>query len=262
MTIRAKAILIIGLSAVCLLILPYLALQRILQSSTMKLEEQFAKQHATSASSIIDDELERMEGTADDWAAWTETYEFVKGNDPGYPDENLIPSTFSHLNLNVFLFIDTSGRAFYAQGYDLKAAKAAPVPDRLKSLASGDAALLKQMLSPAGIRGLLLVDGKPMLVAIKPVTRSDYSGPPAGALITAKYLDNAQASRLSAKLGQAMSVYPSSEPGAPDISGIIPLDLGRPLVIESIVRRDNSISSFAVIPDLVGKQNLIVQVTI
>ena len=262
MTIRAKAILIIGLSAVCLLILPYLALQRILQASTMKLEEQVAKQHAASASSIIDDELERMEGTADDWAAWTETYEFLIGNDPGYPDENLIPSTFSHLKLNVFLFVDTLGHPFYGQGYDLKAGKAALVPDSLKSLALEDKLLLKRMLAPAGIKGLLLVDGKPMFIAIRPVTRSDYSGPPAGALITAKYLDNVQTSRLSTKLGQIMSVYSSDDPRAPAFSSALALDTDRPLVLDNIVRQGNNISGFAVIPDLARKQNLTVQVTI
>lgn len=262
MTIRGKAILIIGLSAVFLLILPYLALQRILHASTMKLEEQVAKQHAASASSIIDDELERMEGTADDWAAWTETYEFVKGNDPGYPEVNIIDSTFTHLNLNVFLFVDTTGQVFYAQGYDLKSDKAMPVPESLKSLASDDKKLLKRMLSPAGVRGVLLVDGKPMLAAIRPVTRSDYGGPPVGALIIAKYLDNAQTNRLAAKLGQTMSVYSSSESGAPDISGLKALDPGRPSVLEDVVRRADSISSFAVLPDLAGKQNLIVQVTV
>lgn len=262
MTIRAKAILIIGLSAACLLILPYLALQRILQASTTKLEDQVAKRHAASASSIIDDELERMESTTDDWAAWTETYDFLKGKDPGYPDVNLLPFTFTRLSLNVFLYIDTAGRMFHAQGYDLITAKSMPVPDSLKSLGLANAQLLKRMLSPEGVRGVMLVGGKPMLVAIRPVTRSDRRGPTAGALLTAKYLDNAQTKRLSAKLGQAISVYSSSESGAPDISGIEALDLGRAMVIESVVRRDDSISSFAVIPDLAGKQDLIVQVTI
>ncbi len=262
MTIRAKAILVIGLSAICLLILPYLALQRILHASTMKLEEQVAKQHAASASRIIDDELERMEGSAGDWAAWTETYDFLKGDVPGYPSVNLIPSTFKHLDLNVFLFIDTSGRVFYCQGYDLKAAKAMPVPESLKSLVASDSSLLNRMLLPAGVSGCLLVDGKPMLAAIRPITRSDYSGPPVGALLIAKYLDNAQTNRLSAKLGQSMRVYSSSESGALGISGIKMMDPDKPSVLEEVVRRAECLSSFAVLPDLAGKHSLIVQVTV
>jgi diguanylate cyclase (GGDEF)-like protein/PAS domain S-box-containing protein len=68
-------------------------------------------------SSYFRSEKETYLSTANDWAHWDDTYNFMAGKNPEYIEKNLFEDTFDNLNLSFLILLDANRKQIYGQFY-------------------------------------------------------------------------------------------------------------------------------------------------
>jgi len=158
----------------------------------------FAEEKKRVFEKMIDNELKAVERFCIDWAFWDDTYEFVESGDEKYVTSNLHESTFKEDWINAMVFVNRNGEIVYARYFDENWVERDP-PE----------ALLSQEIHNR--TGIALVDGKLMVIASKPILRSDLSGEERGYLMMARILGESWLSEISKTLNARISIGTSSE---------------------------------------------------
>jgi signal transduction histidine kinase/CheY-like chemotaxis protein len=176
-----------------------------------QLEDSYAERDGERMLRAIERETDQLSTTALDWASWDDTYNYVQAGSEAYEDSNLGQATLEALHLSLMAIVGLDGRPVYAEVYD-GAGEALPFPGDLLSELG-----MMQSAAPAneGTQGVLpLADGI-LLVATRPVLRSDDSGPPAGTLVMGRWLDDSLLAALSQQtVASARLVKRATEPDA------------------------------------------------
>ncbi|HEY9666680.1 MAG TPA: CHASE4 domain-containing protein, partial [Coleofasciculaceae cyanobacterium] len=116
MTLRLKALLIVGVTLLCLLMTLYLSLSTLWLNGFAKIELQQTQQNVERVTEAIANDLTELNRTATDWAGWDATYAFVEDVNESYIRDNLNDVTFANLRVNFMLFADTTGEITYGKG--------------------------------------------------------------------------------------------------------------------------------------------------
>ncbi|GKX67921.1 HD domain-containing phosphohydrolase [Inconstantimicrobium mannanitabidum] len=140
-----------------------------------KLEE--TKKSFDAVSDVITKEQNSVTRTVEDWAKWTDTYEFITNSDKKYIASNLQDDTLKNLDLQAMIFINKSGKIVYAK------------EDKEKKIS-------KDIINSVHIEnikknrvGLMVQNGNLYVVGISTVTPSDNQNISNGFLIIIKHLD-------------------------------------------------------------------------
>src|SRR3990170_1386757 len=215
MTYRQKILLGVALGLIGLLVILYAFSHVILLRSYERLETQDILEHVARARDAVLDDIADLDRQASDWAGWNETYTFAGGTNPDYIEQNLPDETYADLRLNLFAVTDRQGRLIYGGMYDPAAEEVLPLPDSLKAHLTFDR-LLRHDTTNSHIEGLLLLPEGPLLIASRPVLRTDRTGPLRGALLMGRYLDAREVARLAAITHLTLRVEVVGAPERPD----------------------------------------------
>ena len=255
MTLRKKVLLIVSATIVALVVILHAASQIILLRGVANLEEQVASQNVQRAVNALTDELDTLNATAGDWAAWDDTYNFVEDANSDYIESNLVDLTFANLRLNLMLFVNSSGQVVLARGFNLNDEREIPLANSLgEEMLRSNGLLLHHSDPHSSITGIVMLSEGPMLVASRPIVASGYEGPIRGTLIMGRYLDSAEVSRLSEKahLSISLSQFSDAQVGRSYLSDETPLVV-RPLNAESV-------AGYFLLKDVYGNPALVLKV--
>ncbi len=256
MTLRTKTLIIIGLTLVTLIALLYAVTRTLWLDGFERIEQTEMQGSVRQAVFSIEADREALTTLASDYAGWDDTYEFIVDVNEAYRLSNLIDSTFNDTGLNLTAFIATDGRNVFTRLYE-RGEKALP-PD-----VADIARHLPELLAHGGIdstiAGLVMIEGRPMLVSSHPILRSDKTGPPRGTLVMGRYLDGQRHRHLASRTGSMLRLHPVA--GAPRTerlaetlgalaagaeSHVVPLDVDR-------------LAGFALLRDLRGAPALLLE---
>lgn len=259
MTLRKKALLIIGLSLLALLALVYVTSRFILLSNLEETEARYTGQNVERALASLSHILLELETTTADWASWDDTYAFIETRDDEYIQSNLLDEAFITLGLNLMMFFDSSGQIVFGKAFDLQNEAEVAVPVRLQSYLSEEG-----LLSGAGTRsttsGVVLYDEGPMLVVALPILTSEDEGPSRGTLIFGRYIDADAINRLSLHAMLPVNIYRldevRSEPGFQVV--INALWQGEPVVVRPL--NSQYVAGYTLIKDIRDNPVLILRV--
>ena len=134
-----------------------------------------------------------------DWASWDDTYNFIQDRNEAYIESNLYPEALAALNVNMLLFIDTSGQLVYGKAIDLQSTEEKSIPQDLISELSRNNVLWNHSDVTSFVSGVVLLDETPMLVSSIPILTSLGEGPIRGALVAGRYLDSEELESISEK---------------------------------------------------------------
>jgi diguanylate cyclase (GGDEF)-like protein/PAS domain S-box-containing protein len=170
----------------------------ILLNSFAQLETQQVEQNLQRVVDALESEAHSLSTTAADYASWDDTYAFAEDGNQDYIDSNLSPETFSNLGLHLLLITGPDGAVVYGSGFDLEEGQMLPWPETaLNEYLPPTGAVFNLINEDDSRQGLLLLPAGPMLVAVRPILTSEYSGPVRGALLMGRYLDEAGLDRLA-----------------------------------------------------------------
>lgn len=153
-------------------------------------------------SSVLED-LERHDDTVLDWAHWTETYDYLGGDNPDYPQANFAPISYVSYQLSFVVIVDLQGNLLNGTGFDPIAEQFRPLPDELAT-PEGRAALgLPDLTTDDGhLVGLVTIDGEPHMASSWAILTNEETGPLRGTMVWGSKVTGAYGERLAERRGE------------------------------------------------------------
>jgi sensor domain CHASE-containing protein len=215
MKLRPKTLLIVGLTLGVVFVVLYAALSRIMRRSFGAVEEQDVQRNVHRALEALQSDLNTLDFTLNDWAPWDDTYNFVETHSPDYIESNLDESTFTNLGINFIVYFDSAGELVYQMAVDLESGEEIPFPASL-TRHFADHPLLFQHDSPdSSHKGIILLPEGPVLLASRPILPSTGEGEIHGAMIMARFLDEAEVASIAQRIRQDTAIFTLDDPSQP-----------------------------------------------
>ncbi|MBI5488196.1 MAG: hypothetical protein HY905_12760 [Deltaproteobacteria bacterium] len=148
------------------------------------------------ARTAIEDYLVVLKGKAGDWAQWDEAYEFVVHPTPEWIESNVPTNSLVQLDLNLIVFLDVDGRTVFAKAVDAATGNPIPVPAPFDRQLPLDSPLIPPGDAVGGVSGAVMVGGRCLFAAARPILTSSGRGPARGTLVFARFLDELFVERL------------------------------------------------------------------
>ncbi|MBT3380541.1 MAG: PAS domain-containing protein [Lentisphaerae bacterium] len=143
----------------------------------------------------LDREVGRLHLSLGDWVGRETIRELVRTHDPGCIGHEQLEHTFCDHFLDFVVVLDPAGKVALGEAYDHTADSLAPLPPALLGHFTSESPLIGSGRRGQGIGGLLLVDGRIVLVASRPTARNKDTGP-AGTVVLGKYWSEGMHDRL------------------------------------------------------------------
>lgn len=212
------------------------------------LEKRFMRNNLERVISILENDLRVIDKMVNDEAEWDDTYWFVLRKNQDYVEKNYRDSTFENARINYVAFLDAQGDLVYAKGYDFKKKQRIEVP----------ADIFIRVNTDKGKKGLLKTDKGLVLVAARPVSKSDRSEMGTGTIIYGRLLDAEEKKTIEERAGVKVNIYPSSEkPFFISIGGNF--DNGKPFYLKNISNEEATV--FTSLNDICGKESFYLEIS-
>lgn len=189
MSLERRLFLAIGCVTLLLIVSVALIADHTFMANARHIEERQATENLRRAFNAIRREIVSLDRLAGDWAHWDDAYEFIERPDELFVAANLLPSTFSQLQLNVVAFVHTSGHVVYGASCDLRSARLEPLPASFREMLVPGARLLDHARAEDSVSGVLPLREGMLLFAARPVLPSNQSGTIRGTLVMGRFLD-------------------------------------------------------------------------
>ncbi len=197
MTLRAKALVIIGVSLLSLAGLIYITSRFTFIQGLAEIEERNTSRQIEQAISALSHLISELETTNAAWAARDDTYAFIEDGNKEYIQSNLVDDTFRTMRLNLMMFIDSSGNTVFSKAFDLEKDEEVQVPQDLPEYLSDDSPLISLPGAHGVTSGFISLKQGPLIITSQPILTSEREGPARGTLIFARYLDSELTNELS-----------------------------------------------------------------
>jgi PAS domain S-box-containing protein len=190
MKLQEKTSIILVLLLILILGLISIFVSAVSLSSYRALEEQYLLRDIDEIADRLQVEFTSLSLIASDWGKWDDTFEFVNGNKPDYVSTNLAPGILSDLRIDFIVITNKNGDVVFSGAYDVANQSRVPVTDALRRHLVAGSPLLNTTDPQKTTSGILVLDGKPMVVASSPIIHSDLTGTPQGVVIMGRYLES------------------------------------------------------------------------
>jgi PAS domain S-box-containing protein len=197
MTLRKKNILAISIIFLVFVVFFGCLINYMLLKEFNLAEAMIAEQKIVQAINSLNDSLEKFRVTADDYAIWDDTYEFVNGNMPNFIEENLGDNGFINLRLNFLVVADNAGKIIFERAFDLAGRKEMEIPGEFNQYLNLNSQVFYHPDSKSGTKGIVMISGKPVMFISRPILRTDGGGSSAGSYIIGRYLEGDELKRIS-----------------------------------------------------------------
>src|SRR5450830_620289 len=115
MSLRTR-LLIVGLLALAVFVAAFYVLTSVTIDRTYaRLDSENVERQVLRAHSYLSYSLDTLGRTCSDWAYWDDTYQFILDHNTAYADSNLAPSSLATIDVDIMVFLDTSGKVVSAK---------------------------------------------------------------------------------------------------------------------------------------------------
>ena len=260
MTLRRKILLIIGVTLVALILGLYKVSSSILLTDFSRLERCDVVRDVKWSKSALEHELADLSDKAEEWAARDDTYQFIQDHNQKYIRANFGDSTFADLRLNFVVLLNRDGQVVWSNGFDLRAAKEAPVPDSFLRLLTRESLLLDHPGVDSVHAGPVLLPEGVTLVVSRPIVTGQHAGPVLGTLMVGRYLNVAAMKRFTDAAHLMLMEHRVDDPKLPaDFRTVLARGHGaNRIYVHSLV--GDWIGGYVVCDDIFGKPAVILRV--
>ena len=215
-SLRNRVLLSLLALALGYMLVYHLVQSHFLLPQFLAMEEGLVQEDLARVQAALDQELDFLEKLCHDWAAWDDTYEFVREPTDEYRQSNLLPETYLDSKLNLLAIYDLQGRQIAGDVYDLETGLPIGLgPFSLESLPPSHPLMVGSRESK-GIHGLWQTPGGTMLLSARPILTSDNAGPPRGTFLMGRLLTEDRARQLARQTATDARFHRVDSPGALD----------------------------------------------
>ncbi|MFQ4135601.1 adenylate/guanylate cyclase domain-containing protein [Nodosilinea sp. PGN35] len=265
MNLRHKTLLLTTLPLLGLMAILYGSFSVILQRSYGRLERQDAQRNLQRVEEVLAGDLAQIQSLTEDWAAWNDTYAFIRDGNANYVESNLSKYAFESLQLNLVAFVNLDGDIVYGTGYDLINRTFLPLPPGLVQQLTPTSPLMQFEHLAFHHQGLMVVEGDLMLVIVEPILRSDATGPARGALLMGRTLSPGVVESLAQRTRLNLQLHPVTPAALPETLRPVLATLeadGDPAARPTLIRPQdaNTLAGYTLWPDLYGIPQALLEV--
>jgi sensor domain CHASE-containing protein len=178
----------------------YLVAQSYVLGVFAELERQQALRTVAQVQGAFQSRIDEIGLLAGDWAAWDDTYAFVADGNQTFIDSNITEVTFANGPLDLIAVYDLNGMPVVERRYDrAREQYLPPWSDYLAQRQPGSTLLTHDSVESVH-SGLLMVEGKPLMIAALPVINSRGEGPIRGTLVMAHMFDDEALAKLNSRV--------------------------------------------------------------
>lgn len=161
-------------------------------------------------------EVDSLRILAGDWAPWNETYEYIKNKNKDYEERNFNDLTLLNLKISLLVLYDNDNNLVQSKFIYNDNSITKISSQQIKDMESYSKGLLNLRDISEEAFGIIVFDGKPMIVSSKPITNSEGNAPKNGTLIMGRFIDSDILDKLENMLGSKISLIPMSSKEVPD----------------------------------------------
>jgi diguanylate cyclase (GGDEF)-like protein len=259
MGIRTKSVALLGVTAAVLWIVLFGAGLAVGGRTADQIDRHRVTQALDGAKAAIRHGQTNLVSISGDWAAWDDTYRFVKDLNPTYVKANLGDQALVTLGVDFMVFMDRSGRIVYSRSVDPRTHSATPLPAGLVAYLASRPTLLRGLGPAAPRAGALALPEGPFAVAAQAIVTSDLKSPPDGVFVTGYRLDGDKLAALRRETLMLIDVYSPTARGLPAAAStaLEALSGGAPSVVAA---RDATLSAYALVTGVDDKPAFLVGV--
>jgi len=209
LTVRSKSLSIIVLTLLAFVGVMYTASRSFLLGGFVTLENEAAQNDLARARDAINDDIESLDAFNVDHSASDATYAEIANNKLGFMDKTFGEGAKGTLALqrdSYLLLIDNSAKIVEYRAFDFATAKTTSLPPSLVAKITPSSPLLHHPTTTSKIDGVLMLPEGALLVAARPIVRTNTLGPVRGTLLVARKLDDAELKRLSNRVHLTLSL--------------------------------------------------------
>lgn len=261
-SLRTTTLLAIAVTLIGLLLLLWLASELVIVRSFRELEERTVRDDVAQTVSTLRDDIASLDRTTQDYAAWDDTYAFANDGNMEYVATNFPDETFASNRLSLVVVVNRHSDVIYMQAFDLNEEHELSAPIELTSLNGPAQRLLQHTSAESGVSGLVMLGGKPMLVAARPILTSAHTGPPNGTVIMGRALDPSEVARIANITGDNLTVVTAGTTSlTPDYALAQQLISHDNPIVTYILGADR-IGGYAAMDDLLGSDRILLRIDV
>jgi diguanylate cyclase (GGDEF)-like protein/PAS domain S-box-containing protein len=260
MNTRNKILLIIGVTIIIISGLLYWHTASTWLNGYEEIETKNAQQDINRLRFSLGNVFDRLNTTAHDWAAWDDTYQFIVDQNPAFIETNLGIETFTRLEINMILFVSDRGELVYGKAINFSNQQEETIPQGIKEHLQVGKAFYPPSTTDGYRTGLLYLQGKPMLLAVRPILTSAEQGPIRGAVVMGYWLDDKALAAIDETTQLSITSTAYGEPGiSPDIQQALVSSPSNPTYIST--QNKQQMEGYLLERDLYDKPALILSIT-
>jgi sensor domain CHASE-containing protein len=210
MKLRTKTLILTGIAMTVLFLIVGFISSTILMSGFNRIEDRETKEHIYMIRNVLDAERASLLVSATSIADRADTYAYFSDtSNSSYIDANFSDVHSQHEFFDVIILADTTGQIIYKKFYDRARNRAIDFPSAYLTVLQDE---LKH--NEAGVQksGFFILNGKPGIVAVYPVAKTDDSSNPVGCVMTMRLLDKARLKRVAMIENVPLSIKAYNEP--------------------------------------------------
>src|SRR5688572_2622333 len=192
-----RPVLIVCGMAIAVLLTVIVLGRTVLMKSFERIESDLIDQSITQVRKALHADLKQLEVSNRDYAQWDDAYRFMAEGDRSYVDSNYQAESLEGLQVDLVWIVDAAGRDVYssehASGAETTTSPARPALLEALRPIIGRAAEAESL--PPENR-IMRFGGRLLAFSLKPILRTDLTGPALGHLVWARFLDEDEVERL------------------------------------------------------------------
>jgi len=220
MSVRKKIFVLLLVTLGLLLLVQYTVYHSLIFPSYVELERKEALGNLKRVIETLRREIVYLDTLTHDWAAWDDMAEYMTLKNGKFIEKNLKTNVFVDNRLNFCQLVDTGGRVIWQSAVNLSNRKAIEIRGLPRDRYPEDHLLVSHSRSTGPlderyVRGIIILEGQPAIIAARPVLTSDNEGPIMGTVILGRFFDKQYIRLLAGITGMKFSLTlrpPSRKP--------------------------------------------------
>ncbi|MBL9086132.1 MAG: response regulator [Planctomycetia bacterium] len=231
----------------------------VVDRSFVALERADAAEDVARCVEALASEVDAVKRVASDYGQWDDSYEFMASRGEEFVTSNLTVDTFAVNKLEVVWLVDPDGGVTFGKCYDL-ATKAERALPELPATTWPRAHPLLGTPEARAVAGFLPTSLGTLVVAARPITKSDGSGAPRGQLVMGRFLTPAIVDALRTRVRVGFDVVPVRSDLGVDRSVLDELRAGVVAPLREVSLE--TLEAYRWVRDLRGEPHLVVRATL
>lgn len=202
--LRVKMLVVVAVAMVLLFTILFLTARMVLLDGYAKLEANKTRIQVSSAVTLLNEQVQQLDGVVSEYAHWDDTYQYVVQPDAKYIDSNYTDDTFNHLKIKAIILVNSDGEAVYKRGFDFSTSKPWNIPKLLDQAVSKGGMFLEP--SKDHLSGFFWTPEGVFLVTAMDILPSTTKGIRHGTLIMVRHIDSAFIEHIEKIIGAKLTI--------------------------------------------------------